>query len=227
MGMVYCDNCGTSLDESAKFCRACGKPTPLSEVATKRFDQQPAFQTPTSPVGTASTSPTYYPPYELAAAQPTNDLKKKRKRNLIIIASLFAVMIFALAGLLIFLIEEGTPAVVDPAGVSIPSEPTAPSPPPIPPIPPTVPTGGSSKIDSSLIYPGSTKTMVTEESNKSVLSLHTNDSSTKVADWYTARLKDAKRVSFIGQTVLKSGDLAVVIIGAGNGTEILITRDAE
>lgn len=225
MGMVYCDNCGTSLDESAKFCRACGKPTPLSEVATKRFDEQPAFQTPTSPVGTPGTSPTYYPPYELAAAQPTNDLaKRSRKRNLIIIASLFAVMIFALAGLLIFLIEEGTPAVeVSPPVVSIPNAPTAPSP-PSPPIPPPA-IGGSSKIDSSLIYPGSTQTMITEQSDKSVLSLHSDDSSRKVADWYAARLKDAKKVSFIGQTVFQTEELGVVIIGGEGGTQILITRD--
>lgn len=229
MATVFCDNCGTSVDESAKFCRACGKATPLSELATKRFDQQPGFQNPTSPVGasptTAPTAPAYYPPYEVASVQQTNDLRRKsRNRNLIIIASLFAVMIFALAGLLLFLnFEEDTPAIQPPPAVSFPP-PDVPVP-PVPPVPPPAPNiGGATRIDPSLIYPGSRQTLVTEQNDKSVLSLHSDDSSTKVADWYTARLKDAKKVSFFGQTVLKSGELAVVITGGDGGAEILITR---
>src|SRR5439155_25228851 len=64
MGTVYCDNCGTSLlEENAKFCRACGKP-PLSEAATKRFDEPPSVQVPTSPVGPSLTTPAYMAPFE-------------------------------------------------------------------------------------------------------------------------------------------------------------------
>ena len=101
MATVYCDNCGTSLlEETSKFCRACGKPTPLSEAATKRFDEPTVVKHPTSPVG-SYTTPAYMAPFEMPPAEQTNDLRqKKQKRNLIIMASMMAVMIVALAGLL-------------------------------------------------------------------------------------------------------------------------------
>src|SRR6266850_2591286 len=137
MGTVYCDNCGVSLlEETAKFCRACGKPTPpLSEAATKRFDQQPGFQTPTSPVGPSPTTPAYMAPFEFPAAPQTIDLTRKRKLNLILVASMLALMIFALGGLLIFLNFEGTPTGTPPP---VPTVPIAPEP-PIPPGAPSPP----------------------------------------------------------------------------------------
>ena len=89
MATVYCDNCGTSLlEETAKFCRACGKPTPLSEAATKRFDEQPVLNNPTSPVGASFTTPAYMAPFEMPPAQQTNDLRKRQKRNVIILVSM-------------------------------------------------------------------------------------------------------------------------------------------
>src|SRR4029453_17180460 len=105
MSTVFCDNCGVSLlEETAKFCRACGKPTPpLSEAATKRFDQQPAFQTPTSPVGASPTTPAYMGPFEVPPASPPVDLNRKKKRKIILLAAMLSFMIFALGGLLIFL----------------------------------------------------------------------------------------------------------------------------
>src|SRR5258706_15426607 len=112
MGTVFCDNCGVSLlEETAKFCRACGKPTPLSEeAATKRFEQQPGFQTPTSPVGPSPTTPAYMAPFEFPAAPQTIDLNRTRKRNLILFASMLPVMILALGGFLIFLtFGQGAP----------------------------------------------------------------------------------------------------------------------
>lgn len=136
MGTVFCDNCGVSLlEETAKFCRACGKPTPpLSEAATKRFDQQPGFQTPTSPVGPSPTTPAYMTPFEFAAAPQTIDLNRKRKRNLILVASMLAVMIFALGGLLIFLnFEHGTPA-ANPPVLPVPTPPGPPVTPLTPPL---------------------------------------------------------------------------------------------
>lgn len=217
MGTVYCDNCGTSLlEETAKFCRACGKATPLSEAATKRFDQQPSVQVPTSPVGPSLTTPAYMAPFELPPAPQTNDLRQKtQKRNLIILVSMLALMILALAGLLAFLNfglgSEGIPAAPPPPGFS--------GPPPPPP-----PRG----IDQSLIYPGARQTMsIRADGGKSVLNLHSDDAATKVADWYIARLKVAKKISIAGQTILQAGDIGVVIMGGDEGTEILITRGGE
>lgn len=227
MGTVYCDNCGTSLlEETAKFCRACGKATPESEAATKRFDQQPSVQAPTRPVGPSLTTPAYMAPFELPPAPQTNDLRQKtQKRNLIVLVSMLAVMIFALAGLLAFWNfargSEGIPA--PPPTASAPPIPSIPPIPPAPPAPPGI--DGPSTIDQSLIYPGARQTMsINQEGGKSVLQLHSDDAARTVSDWYIARLKVAKKVSIVGQTVLKAGEIDVVIVGGDEGTEILITR---
>ncbi|MEK6286049.1 MAG: zinc ribbon domain-containing protein [Acidobacteriota bacterium] len=223
MGTVYCDNCGTSLlEETAKFCRACGKPTPLSEAATKRFDEQPGVQSPTSPVGPSFTTPAYMAPFELPPAPQTNDLRQKtQKRNLIILVSTLALIIFALAGLLAFLSfglgSDDIPATPPPPGFSEPAP---------PPAPPAI--NGPSTIDQSLIYPGARQTMsIQADGGKSVLNLHSDDAATRVTGWYIARLKGAKKISIVGQTILKAGDIDVVIMGGDEGTEILITRGGE
>jgi hypothetical protein len=235
MGTVFCDNCGVSLlEETAKFCRACGKPTPLSEeeAATKRFDQQPGFQTPTSPVGPSPTTPAYMAPFEFPAAPQTIDINRMRKRNLILVASMLAVMILALGGLLIFLsFGQGTPtSIPPPASLSTPNAPEPPPLPNAPPQPPPLPPGleTPTKIDESLIYPGSRETMTsTEEGGTRVLSLHSEDATSKVAKWYEARLKVTKKVSIVGQTILEAGDIVVVIMGGNEGAEILITQSSK
>jgi len=225
MGTVYCDNCGTSLlEENAKFCRACGKPTPLSEAATKRFDQQTGVRNQTSPVGASFTTPAYMAPFEMPTAPQTDDLRKTRKRNLIIVAAMLAVMMIALGGLLAFLNfglnSEGIPAPPPPPVFSGPAIP------PPPPAPPGI--SGPSSIDPSLIYPGARQTMsINQEGGKSVLQLQSDDSAAKIADWYVARLKITKKVSIAGQTILKAGDIGVVIFGSDEGAQILITKGGE
>lgn len=227
MGTVFCDNCGTSLEETAKFCRACGKPTPLSEAATKRFDEQPRVEPATRPVVHSPTTPAYIPPFEVAPVPQTNELRKNtQRRNLIILGSMLALMILALGGLLAFLnFGVGTPADVP----TIPTPPAIESTPPVPPPPGSPPTiEGKSTIDQSLIYPGSRQTMsINREGGKSVLQLQTNDSARKVADWYLARLKVAKKVEVVGQTFLQAGDIGVMIMGGDEGAQILITRGGD
>ena len=195
MSTVFCDNCGTSLlDENAKFCRACGKPTPqseaatpLSEAATKRFDQQRVIESPTRPVASSTTGPAYMAPFELPPtlppAQPTNDLRQKaQRRNLIIIGSMLAVLIFALVGLLVFLNFGLGP----PNGTAVEPPPLTDRPPLSPPPPPPPPApgiGGPSTIDPSLIYPGVRQTMsINNEGGESVIQLVSEDAATKVAD---------------------------------------------
>jgi zinc-ribbon domain len=227
MGTVYCDNCGTSLlEENAKFCRACGKPTPLSEAATKRFDQQPGVQNATSPVGSSFTTPAYLTPFELPAAADTNDLRKqKQKRNLIILAGMLVVMILALGGLLAFL-NFGL------SSDRIPVPPPPPpglSGPPVPPPPPPPPgVNGPSTIDPTLLYPGARQTMsVNQAGGKSMVTLQSDDPARKVAAWYTSRLQITKNISIAGQTILKAGDIGIVITGGDDGAQILITRGGE
>lgn len=225
MGTVYCDNCGTSLlEESAKFCRACGKATPVSEAVTKRFDDRPSVQVPTSPVGPSLTTPAYMAPFEAAPAAQTNDLRQKaKKRNLIILVSMLAVMIFALAGLLAFLNfglgSDDVPLAEPPPGFSGP-------PPPAPPAPPGI--DGPSAIDRSLIYPGARETMsINRGGGKSVIGLQSNDAAVKIAAWYIARLNVTENIALPGQTILKAGDTNVVITGGDEGAQILITKGGE
>jgi len=225
MGTVFCDNCGVSLlEETAKFCRACGKPTPsLSETATKRFDQQPGFQTQTSSFGQQPTTPAYMAPFEFPSAPQTIDLNRARKRNMILVATMLAVMIFALGGLFVFL-RSGD---LTPTGIpSITSTPPIPDPPNPPPPPPARPgTATPTKIDQELIYPGSKETMkITTEGVNNVLKLHTDDAASKVVAWYVARLKVTNKYSFAGQTMLQAADTNVVIMGGDDGAEILITQ---
>jgi len=173
-------------------------------------------------------------PFEMPPAQQTNDLRKRQKRNVIILVSMLAVMIFALAGLLAFLSfgfdapdgpgPEPPPlvGVPTPPGVPVPPPPGVPVRPP-PPSPPVI--GGPSAIDPSLIYPGASQTMsVNREGGKGVVQLRTSDSVRKVADWYMARLKITKKVEIAGQTILKAGDIGVMIFGGDDGAQILITR---
>ncbi len=223
MGTVFCDNCGTDVDENAKFCRACGRATPLSEAATKRFDEQPETVNPTRPVGPSPTTPAYMAPFELAPAPQTNDLRQKtQRRNLIILAAMLAMMILALGGLLVFLnFGVGTPAGVpqDTGGIT---PPPPPPPPLVPPAPPAIET--QSTIDPTLIYPGARQTLSINKEGKSVLQLECDAPVRTVAEWYRARLKVTKTISIVGQTILKAGDIGVVIMGGEAGAQIIITR---
>lgn len=65
------------------------------------------------------------------------------------------------------------------------------------------------------------------EGGKRVLQLQSDDAARKVADWYVAKLRIAKKVSIAGQTILQAGDIGVVIMGSDEGTQILITRGGE
>src|SRR6266478_5143535 len=95
--------------------------------------------------------------------------------------------------------------------------------PPAPPPPPVIET--PTRIDQSLIYPGSRQTMSsTEEGGTNVLALHTEDAASKVAKWYAEKLKITKKVSIAGQTILEAGDIVVLIMGGEGGAEILITQ---
>jgi hypothetical protein len=227
MGTVFCDNCGVSLlDETSRYCRACGKATPLSEATTKRFDEQPGFKAQTNPFGPSPTTPAYTAPYEFTSAQQNIDLNSKRKRNVILIASMLMVMIFALGGLLIFLNFEGGPPTGGVPAIAPPPPPPPPGAPPPPPPPPLPPgTGAPTKLEETLVYPGSKTTMsIAAEGGKKVLKLHSDDPIDRVVEWYESKLKVSKKVSIPGGTILQAGDIGAVIMGGASGAEILITQ---
>jgi hypothetical protein len=68
---------------------------------------------------------------------------------------------------------------------------------------------------------------ITAEGGKRVLTLQSDDPVTRVAAWYVARLKITKKVSIAGQTILKAGDIGVVITGSEEGAQILLTRGGD
>ena len=164
----------------------------------------------------------------MAPGTATNDLRQKtRNRNLIIVACMFGVMILALAGLLMFLRFGIGATQTPPPLVEVPKVPPPPGGPLLnPPNPPGAPGANApSGIDPSLIYPGSRETTsVVNDGGKSVLQLTSDDSASTVADWYSARLKPTKTVHIIGQTILKAGDIGVLIMGGESGSQIWITK---
>jgi len=237
MSAVFCDHCGASLlGETAKFCRVCGKPTPLSEATTKRFDEQPEIRSTTSPVVNSYTTPAYMAPFEMPPTVQTHDLKDNRqRRNLLLVIGMLVVMVLALGGLLAFLsfnggssdggsVVTGPPtggpqAPPPPPGApgGVPTTPTAPKAPPTPGL------ESAPGIDS-LIYPGAKVTTSVVKEGKRTLILSSDASSSDVADWYIARLKVTKKVSILGQTVLKAGEMSVVISGGPGGSNIVISQ---
>jgi hypothetical protein len=159
-------------------------------------------------------------PFEMPPAEQTNDLRqKKQKRNLIIVVSMMAVMIVALAALfVIFRLGAETQGIAAP-----PPPPPGVAVPPPPPAPPGIP--GTSGIDPSLIYPGSSQLMsVQGEDGTKMVKLHSDDSSSTIADWYKARLRVTKTTQIFGQTIMRAGDINVIILGGDEGAEIIITR---
>jgi hypothetical protein len=242
MSTVFCDHCGASLlGETAKFCRVCGKPTPLSEATTKRFDEQPEIRSTTSPVGNSYTTPAYMAPFEMPPSVQTHDLKYNRqRRNLLLVIGMLVVMILALGGLLAFLSFNSGSSDGGGGGSAATTPPALNGPPPgtpgvpggvpkapTPPTPPPVELGPSPQIDSSLIYPGAKEQTSVEKKNKRVRILNSEASVSDVADWYIARLPEAKKVSVLGQTILKLQDLEVVIVGGPQGSQIIMKRGSD
>jgi len=120
---------------------------------------------------------------------------------------------------------QGPPAILVPP----PNPPGAPGVPGVPGLPGLPPATGSTSIDDSLKYPGAeVLTDVNSGRGKGVLHLQTKDSARKVIEWYTARLKPTENVNLpFGNAILRAGDIAVVINGTEDGTNILLTRGGD
>ena len=164
----------------------------------------------------------------MPAVPATNDLVTNSKNRTVI------VLLAATVGLLLFLLFAvsmvrfyGGTSAGPVAGTGIPVPPPPPGapvdPPPPPPPPPHV---GEQVIDESLRYPGAEELMnIQSAKGKGVLQLQTRDATSKVVEWYTAKLKPTNVVKLpFGNSILHSGDIGVVINGTESGTNILITR---
>lgn len=224
MAIISCPSCGAGIDDTSRFCRSCGRPFDPSELTTRQLEPGVQYQSPTQAVNPSPTTPAYVSPIQMPAAPATNDLAPASKNRTVI------VLLAATVGLLLFLLfavflvkfnNQGTPTT--PAGRGAPASPG------IPP-PPSGPTLSGEPITiESLKYPGAKELMnVKSAQGKGMLQLQTKDSTGKVVEWYTAKIKPTDNVTLpFGNALLHSGDIAVVISGNEDGTSILITRGGD
>jgi hypothetical protein len=141
-----------------------------------------------------------------------------------VLAATVGLLLFLLVAILFVRFNSGGTPVVPPA-ISVPTPPPPPLAPPVQPPPPA----GESVIDESLKYPGAEVLMdVKSGQGKGVLHLQTKDSTRKVVEWYTAKLKPTGNMKLpFGNTMLRSDDITVIINGNEDGTSILITRGGD
>lgn len=245
MATINCPECGTEIQDTAKFCRACGRSLSQSEATTRFFDEPVQTGAPTQDINSVPTAPSYSPPSFPAHYQPhfpaapsTQGFEKKggNKTTIIVLAGMVIVLLLALAGIGAWFIfdDRGRPVVVQipppPPGPTsppaIPEVPPIPEIPPIPPIPPIVlpetpPAGTAGAISKDLIYPGAKETMRVGK----MIQLRTSDPLNKVSDWYIQKLGSAKKVLIPGgSTILKTDSLTVIVTGGEEGAQIMLTQ---
>src|SRR5262245_34393006 len=226
MGTVFCDKCGASLEETARFCRVCGEATPVTEgtteAVTKRFDEPKQEWAGTSPVRPPTTAPQYVQQYDSMIPQVGAQKEKSSKKLVIILASMLAFMIIALGGLLAFLnVSSGPPPPPIPDRATRPPGPGGSPEPPPPPTPPGIPPVG---LDPSLYYPGAKVGKQVLAGGTGVFTLSSDDPVDKVLDWYTSRLNISQRIVKEGKAVLQSGGTTVTIKANGSGSDIAIVN---
>ena len=226
MAIISCPSCGAQVEDTSRFCRSCGRPFDPSELTTRQLEPGVEYQSPTQGVNQSPTTPAYLSPVPVPAVPATNDLtpSSPNRTAIIVLAATVGLLVFLLVAILLVKFNsEGTP--VGPAAISIP-------PPPPPPGAPSAPPGpalGEPITIESLKYPGAEELMnVKSAKGKGLLRLQTKDPTSKVVEWYTAKLKPADTVDLsFGNAILRAGDIAVVITGNEDGTSILITRGGD
>ena len=232
MSATICDNCGAQLLAEARFCRQCGKPQ--TSLATDEARAEAPTQTlgareaaaPTERWKSSPTSPAYLapqsapPPETAPVPQYLQPPSKKGRFSLLLLATVFLLLLTSLlaVGFVVDRVLRRPTVIVKhtgkPEAPSVPSAPSAPN------------NGGNIAIDQSLIYPGAQTTLNVIDDDNKVVQLHTSDSSDKVIDWYTAKLKPKNIVRQESMpAVLTNDDTSVVITPQGNGTDILITKE--
>ena len=246
MATVFCNNCGSEMEETAKFCRRCGHPASFLEAATRSFDnpqgyEPPRFEAPTGYVNSGPTMSPYMPPNATAPqgfhayGQATNELEPPRKnRTTFIVLCVIGVIVLSVAtlfGVLFYVVNREVRAprpVVSTPDKPIPPVPPIPAIPPPPPPPGVSGQSGTTAANADLIYPGAqVAESIIESDGEHVLRLRTNDPASKVADWYTEKLKPNDKVSILGTTVLSVGTTNVVVTGLGGETTIVVTYRTE
>jgi hypothetical protein len=199
------------------------------------------FDHPTRHANAGVTSPTYSPPAMfqqypqppapiVGSAPPANN----HTALYVILGVVMALLIGC--GLIAFLVFGRHPAV-----------PTPPTPPPYigqsdqgrsgtqpgtptMPQPPQPPPGGRTgsvqfPFDSALLYPNAKTIMVVNKKDGRFAQLQSSDSISKVAQWYTDKLKATEDVLMPGQRILSGEGIKVILSGGDDGTIIMLADD--
>jgi hypothetical protein len=145
-----------------------------------------------------------------------------------VLAATVGLLLFLLVAILFVRFNSGSPPGAPP-GTSIPEVPPPPGLPQAPPGPPPPPALGEPITIESLKYPGAEVLMdVKSAKGKGLLNLQTKDATSKVVEWYTAKLKPVDTVDLsLGNAILHSGDITIIINGIEDGTNILIKRGGD
>ena len=237
-----CNNCGAEIADGTRFCRRCGHPSAAlsqadsSEAPTRTFETSP----PTAPSSAATqffssepTGPAYLAPNVIGAAPETSSAQTNRSlqaptrnRSLVMFSAIGGTVLVVLVALMMgWMVWRSVASTVRREMIRI-----EPPPPPVighPPLPP-IPHGEGGAISRSLIYPGAEVVMdMTRGDEGGVLQLNTRDPLDKVVDWYTAKLRPAKKIILPGKNaVLRGGGITAIITGSEEGqTSIVIKQE--
>src|SRR5262245_21325520 len=237
----FCRRCGNSL--------GAGEPSISPSEATTRAFEHPGEHAPaeanrTAPANQWPTAPAYLAPDQTAVGRQypvfpgadTQGLTQKRSKAPIVVVALILFFLFvvtpALCLLMYQILYRGPAPNHTPVADNIPPPPPPPGlpghpevpVPPAPPAPPEGPNAATATTFTSLIYPGSEQSVNVHSEGEGTIIMSTSDPSSKVVDWYVARLPDAKVVSipFTGGAVITKGKTAVTITPGSPATMIVL-----
>ena len=230
---MICQRCGAEMAAGARFCRRCGEPAaaapPASsvlEAETRVFGKQAGPTAQTQHINSPLTGPAYMSPMDMPAtpaAATTKSLRPYVSTTKILLAGLLLILLLLIpvSLLVVKLLSSRTSRPETPV-VTVPE---------VPPPPPAPPAGSSSSTptSNSLVYPGAKTLLDITQENGRILQLLTQDPMSKVADWYTDKLKPDNIVKTPGgnTTVLRSNDIKVVITSAGPETSITVKQGGD
>ncbi|MFN2454464.1 MAG: hypothetical protein ABR577_09610 [Pyrinomonadaceae bacterium] len=226
--LVTCEKCGAELMAEARYCRRCGRPSPLLDAAsvtehTTRLLDMPADYGALQP--RLNTEPIAYQPPDTtqAVANTTTRTLERRRQSPRSWRLTALLMLIAIAFVSLIVINKERRQI---RIISRPPRATVPELPPLPDLPP--PPSFTARTGDALAYPGARITMnVTRSGKGSVLQMRTEDSPDEVAEWYTEKLNPTKVVKMPGlPIVLEAAGSRVIITPAGDGADIVIKRDS-
>lgn len=132
---IFCENCGTQLDDNARFCAGCGHATEPQQAAPAPPPVIQQANTPAAPPRPAAPPqvapappPPVQPVYQAQADPPGKGGGKKPSTNVIVAVIVIAVLVVALIAACVIFIPKILGGGETPAGPSAPAGPVTPAP---------------------------------------------------------------------------------------------------